>query len=59
MQTHDLTLEDLKRHRRQAATLVKLHGAEYLPFFQLFDAEIQRMEATENDLDRALQFAEL
>ena len=57
MPKHNMTLEELKRHRAQAANLVKLHGKDYLPFFNVFHEEIQRAEQQESALDIALQFA--
>ncbi|WP_119309671.1 hypothetical protein [Cohaesibacter haloalkalitolerans] len=57
MPEHNMTLEELKRHRAQAATLVKLHGKDYLPFFHVFHDEILRIERQATELETALQFA--
>ena len=57
MPDHNMTLEELKRHRAQAANLVKLHGKDYLPFFNVFHEAIIMMEKEQSDLEIALRFA--
>ena len=59
MQQQTMTLEELKRHRAQAANLVKLHGKDYLPFFNLFHEEVLKAEQQQSEIDIALQFATL
>ncbi|WP_320142436.1 hypothetical protein [uncultured Cohaesibacter sp.] len=57
MPDHNMTLEELKRHRAQAANLVKLHGKDYLPFFNVFHEAVLRAERQESEFDLAMQFA--
>nr|WP_321457220.1 hypothetical protein [uncultured Cohaesibacter sp.] len=57
MQQQTMTLEELKRHRAQAATIVKLHGKKYLPIFNVFHEAIILAEHQEDNFDLAMKFA--
>jgi len=55
--SHPMTIERLQHAQKIAAQIVKVHGEDYLPYFEKLEEEIKRYSQKSEAYERALKLA--